>query len=142
MLGSKRICDDVQNGSKYPVVFATSKCDFGGHAVLARVEWHPPDFQNQVEHRGVPLYEATVAPLPAPPPKPVPNPPELGPGIRHRRFALPDGQRLDARGSRGGSFVFIKATEGNTFVDPTFSAHWADAQKANVLRAPYHFFRP
>jgi len=25
--------------------------------VLARVEWHPPDFQNSVVHRGVALYE-------------------------------------------------------------------------------------
>ena len=28
--------------------------------ILARVEWHPPDFQNAVEHRGVTLYESTV----------------------------------------------------------------------------------
>ena len=25
--------------------------------ILARIEWHPPDFQNGVEHRGVTLYE-------------------------------------------------------------------------------------
>jgi hypothetical protein len=24
--------------------------------VLARVEWHPPDFQNNAIHRGVTLY--------------------------------------------------------------------------------------
>jgi hypothetical protein len=24
--------------------------------VLARVEWHPPDFQNSVIHRGATLY--------------------------------------------------------------------------------------
>jgi hypothetical protein len=26
--------------------------------VLARIEWHPPDFQNGVVHRGVTLYES------------------------------------------------------------------------------------
>jgi hypothetical protein len=30
---------------------------FGSLDVLARVEWHPPDFQNSVVHRGVTLYE-------------------------------------------------------------------------------------
>jgi hypothetical protein len=30
---------------------------FGTLLVLARVEWHPPDFQNGAIHRGVTLYE-------------------------------------------------------------------------------------
>jgi hypothetical protein len=29
---------------------------FGSLTVMARVEWHPPDFQNNVVHRGVTLY--------------------------------------------------------------------------------------
>jgi hypothetical protein len=29
---------------------------FGTLLVLARVEWHPPDFQNHAVHRGVTLY--------------------------------------------------------------------------------------
>jgi hypothetical protein len=40
----------------YPM-FATAMMQFGAIAVLARVEWHPPDFQNSVWHRGVTLYE-------------------------------------------------------------------------------------
>jgi hypothetical protein len=28
-----------------------------GRQVLARIEWHPPDSQNGVVHRGVTLYE-------------------------------------------------------------------------------------
>lgn len=40
----------------YPM-FATAMMTFGSLAVLARVEWHPPDFQNSVIHRGVTLYE-------------------------------------------------------------------------------------
>jgi hypothetical protein len=40
----------------YPM-FATTSQTFGTLLVLARVEWHPPDFQNSVVHRGVTLYE-------------------------------------------------------------------------------------
>ncbi len=40
----------------YPM-FATTTMTFGALMVLARVEWHPPDFQNGVVHRGVTLYE-------------------------------------------------------------------------------------
>jgi hypothetical protein len=39
----------------YPM-FATTTQTFGTLMVLARVEWHPPDFQNSVIHRGVTLY--------------------------------------------------------------------------------------
>jgi len=40
----------------YPM-FATTTRTFGSLMVLARVEWHPPDFQNGVVHRGVTLYQ-------------------------------------------------------------------------------------
>jgi hypothetical protein len=40
----------------YPM-FATATMMFGNVMVLARVEWHPPDFQNSAVHRGVTLYE-------------------------------------------------------------------------------------
>ena len=40
----------------YPMFSSTTKT-FGTLLVLARVEWHPPDFQNSVVHRGVTLYE-------------------------------------------------------------------------------------
>lgn len=39
----------------YPM-FSTTTRAFGTLTVLARVEWHPPDFQNGVVHRGVTLY--------------------------------------------------------------------------------------
>jgi hypothetical protein len=38
-------------------MFSTAIMDFGTLMVMARVEWHPPDFQNSVVHRGVTLYE-------------------------------------------------------------------------------------
>ena len=39
----------------YPM-YSTAMMTFGAQLVLARVEWHPPDFQNGVVHRGVTLY--------------------------------------------------------------------------------------
>lgn len=40
----------------YPM-FSTTTQMFGTLDVLARVEWHPPDFQNGAIHRGVTLYD-------------------------------------------------------------------------------------
>jgi hypothetical protein len=39
----------------YPM-YATTTQVFGTLTVLALVEWHPPDFQNGVVHRGVTLF--------------------------------------------------------------------------------------
>ena len=46
----------LQDPTTYPM-FSTTTQMFGALDVLARVEWHPPDFQNGVIHRGVTLYE-------------------------------------------------------------------------------------
>ena len=40
----------------YPM-FSTTMMTFGTLTVMARVEWHPPDFQNSAVHRGVTLYQ-------------------------------------------------------------------------------------
>jgi hypothetical protein len=45
----------LNDPSMYPM-FSTTTQTFGSQLVLARVEWHPPDFQNSVVHRGVTLY--------------------------------------------------------------------------------------
>jgi lysozyme len=42
--------------------------------------------------------------------------------------------------SSGISFAYIKATEGNDFVDKSFAANWAQARTAGVSRGAYHFF--
>jgi len=39
------------------------------------------------------------------------------------------------------SFVFIKATEGASFVDRKFKENWKNAGKSGVTRGAYHFFR-
>jgi hypothetical protein len=45
----------LDDPTQYPM-FSTAMMTFCGQMVLARVEWHPPDFQNNVVHRGVTLY--------------------------------------------------------------------------------------
>ncbi len=40
------------------------------------------------------------------------------------------------------AFAFIKATEGETLVDPTFETNWAQAKQQGLLRGAYHFYRP
>ncbi len=46
----------LNDPTDYPL-FSTAMMTFGTLNVLARVEWHAPDFQNSVVHRGVTLYE-------------------------------------------------------------------------------------
>ncbi|MCA9522075.1 MAG: hypothetical protein KC609_13935 [Myxococcales bacterium] len=45
----------LHDPATYPM-FSTTTKTFGTLTVLARVEWHPPDFQNNKVHRGVTLY--------------------------------------------------------------------------------------
>ncbi|KAF2496588.1 putative N,O-diacetyl muramidase [Lophium mytilinum] len=44
--------------------------------------------------------------------------------------------------SSGARFVIIKATEGNTYQDPSFSSHYTAATAAGFIRGGYHFARP
>ena len=46
----------LQDTATYPM-FSTTTMQFGALTVLARIEWHPPDFQNGAVHRGVTLYQ-------------------------------------------------------------------------------------
>lgn len=45
----------LHDGATYRL-FATTTMTFGTQPVLARVEWHVPDFLNMAVHRGVTLY--------------------------------------------------------------------------------------
>ncbi len=38
-------------------------------------------------------------------------------------------------------FAFIKATEGENFVDKCFKQNWRDAKQNNIIVGAYHFFR-
>jgi len=42
----------------------------------------------------------------------------------------------------GISFAMAKATEGLTYVDPTFSKNWDGMRAAGLVRSAYHFGRP
>ena len=46
-----------------------------------------------------------------------------------------------AKDIRNISYVFIKATEGNSFRDKYFKRHWKNAGKRGIRRGAYHFFR-
>lgn len=52
--------------------------------------------------------------------------------------------RGDMRALRAGGIelMIAKATEGLTFVDPTFAQHMHDAHEAGLIRGAYHFARP
>jgi GH25 family lysozyme M1 (1,4-beta-N-acetylmuramidase) len=44
--------------------------------------------------------------------------------------------------SSGARFVIIKATEGTTYQDPSFSNFYAGATNAGFIRGAYHFAHP
>ncbi|KAJ7109630.1 glycoside hydrolase family 25 protein [Mycena crocata] len=44
--------------------------------------------------------------------------------------------------SNGISFVYMKATEGTTFKDPTFSSKYEGATNVGIIRGGYHFAHP
>ncbi len=50
-----------------------------------------------------------------------------------------DWQKVAQAGIR---FVFVKATQGITVVDPQFQTNWQEAKAAGLLRGAYHFFEP
>ncbi len=39
-------------------------------------------------------------------------------------------------------FAFIKATEGESYVDSIFGINWKESSDAGIKRGAYHFFRP
>jgi GH25 family lysozyme M1 (1,4-beta-N-acetylmuramidase) len=119
----------LHDSQKYPM-FSLTVQSFAGLPVLARVEWHAPDFQNRAVHRGVTLYAPTqVTPSAGP---------ATGVDVSGYQPTV-DWQKVAASGI---AFAFIKATEATTLVDHAFARHWAQAKQAKLLRGAYHFFRP
>lgn len=43
--------------------------------------------------------------------------------------------------AKSQAFVFLKATEGLSYVDPTFAARWLGLKLSGAKRGAYHFFR-
>ena len=62
-------------------------------------------------------------------------------------MVLSDGARrtvrskIKAKDIRPVSFVFIKATEGSSMKDRKFKHHWKEAEKRDITKGAYHFFR-
>ncbi|HEX2902692.1 MAG TPA: lysozyme [Jatrophihabitans sp.] len=44
--------------------------------------------------------------------------------------------------SNGARFVYIKATEGTGYTDPSFSANYTNSYRAGFIRGAYHFAHP
>lgn len=51
----------------------------------------------------------------------------------------PSVQEMEVKNIKIG-FAFIKATEGESLIDPQFRRNWLHAKKATIPRGAYHFF--
>ncbi len=65
-------------------------------------------------------------------------------GIDVARYQHPDGAVIDWRAVRaaGVSFVYVKAVEGTTYVNPYYADDVARARSAGLATGAYHFARP
>lgn len=48
--------------------------------------------------------------------------------------------RWEEVGQQGYTFVFMKATECNDFIDTKFKENWVKAKEVGMIRGAYHFF--
>jgi GH25 family lysozyme M1 (1,4-beta-N-acetylmuramidase) len=65
--------------------------------------------------------------------------PRFGPDISHHQKE----KNVDlAKAKPHVDFVFLKATEGTTFVDETFKTRWQKLAQLGIPRGAYHFARP
>src|SRR5262245_36436815 len=76
-----------------------------------------------------------------------PTPPEHGAGLRvgdHGCDVSSYHPYVDwsVYAATGRTFVFIKATEGTSYVNPYFARSWAASQAEGLVRGTYHFAQP
>jgi GH25 family lysozyme M1 (1,4-beta-N-acetylmuramidase) len=71
-------------------------------------------------------------------PKPKPTPFSEGIDASHWQGTISWSRVATA----GKKFVFLKASEGRTYVDPTFSSNRTGARAAGIVTGAYHFARP
>ena len=59
-------------------------------------------------------------------------------------YQHPHGSAIDWKKvkSAGASFAFVKATEGNSYTNPSFGSDYAGAHSAGLVRSAYHYARP
>lgn len=59
------------------------------------------------------------------------------------RSHLNDPVALQSLVDKGIKFIFFKATQGLTYIDPTFNSAWQQAKATQgLIRGAYHFFNP
>jgi len=121
---------EILHASEAYPLFATTTRVFGIRQVLARVEWHAPNAHHPTQHRGVTLYEASLATIDATVAR--------GIDISHYQPEVDFKRAL----ASGVSFTFMKASESTGLVDSAFADHWAAAKQVGLLRGAYHFYRP
>ncbi len=65
-------------------------------------------------------------------------------GIDVAAYQHPNGAAVDWTqvAAAGYAFAFVKATQGNYYVNPYFQADYRDSQNAGLFRAAYHFADP
>ncbi|HEX8076021.1 MAG TPA: GH25 family lysozyme, partial [Thermoleophilaceae bacterium] len=89
---------------------------------------------------------ATWARLRRPPGRPAPRPaPRPASGVLHGPDVSMHQGDIDWKKVKasGCEFAFVKATEGQDFVDPTFGpGRWKAMRQAGLVRGAYHFARP
>jgi len=87
-----------------------------------------------------PTATPVPTPTPTPTPTPVPTPVTTTEGIDISHWQGPiDWTQVSAAGKR---FAYMKASEGTTFVDPTYLTNWALARAAGMYVGAYHFANP
>jgi GH25 family lysozyme M1 (1,4-beta-N-acetylmuramidase) len=62
----------------------------------------------------------------------------LGDDVSNHQFAVD----FNAVKSGGGSFAYVKATEGSSTIDGYFGTNYANAYNAGLIRGAYHFALP
>lgn len=108
----------LHDAAGFPM-FATATRVFNELFVLARVEWHQPDFQNHALHRGVTLYAAVAA--------------DSAEGVDVSAYQAV--VKWDQVAAAKLGFAFIQATEATAHVDQCW-AHWHFWQFANFSSVP------
>lgn len=64
----------------------------------------------------------------------------LGPDVSHYQGAAIQWDKVAS--APHVKFAFCKATEGLTYVDPSFARNWAALRQTSLIRGAYHFGRP
>jgi lysozyme len=99
----------------------------------------------------LPVAPAPAGPAPKPKPRPKPKPqkpPRPLRGVDTSSYQYEEGGRptpINWRAARGDGvrFAYLKATEGQDYIDPPFKrAELKEAVKAGVAVGAYHFLRP